>query len=77
MGANSTIGFLSVNPMDAKSLPDYIYEPLRAPDGVRVLALKPALNFDDALKCDIIQYSRSEFLRNPDNTAHYAAVSYT
>lgn len=63
--------------MDAKSVPEYVYEPLCAPDAVRVLALKPALAFDDPLRCDIIQYSRSKFLRNPDNTAHYTAVSYT
>jgi Heterokaryon incompatibility protein (HET) len=63
--------------MDAQSLPEYRYEPLCAPDAVRVVVLKPAKVFEDPLRCDIIQYSRSEFLCNPDNTAHYTAVSYT
>lgn len=63
--------------MDVESLPEYVYEGLCAPDAVRVLALKPALDFDDQLRGDIIQYSRSKFLRSPDDSAHYTAVSYT
>ena len=63
--------------MDKTSLPRYKYKPLCAADAVRVLVLKPTQNSSDPLSCEIIQYSRSEFLRNPNNDTHYTAVSYT
>ena len=58
------------------SLPPYQYEPLRAPDAVRVLVLRPSPDFDAELECDVIQYSRLDSLCGLDTSAQYSAVSY-
>ena len=60
----------------ASSIPRYQYEPLCAPDALRIIALKPASNFDDPLECEIIQYRRSEMFADPDNKKQYEAISY-
>ncbi|KAI0444708.1 HET-domain-containing protein [Xylaria telfairii] len=48
----------------------YLYEPLGAEDGVRLIALYPATNDEDPLSCSIIQCRRSEQI------AEYSAISY-
>ncbi|KAJ3529400.1 hypothetical protein NM208_g9780 [Fusarium decemcellulare] len=57
-------------------LPLYKYEPLSAPDAVRVLALSPSTDRAAPLTGDIIQYSRSEEFGKIDASRIYSAVSY-
>jgi Heterokaryon incompatibility protein (HET) len=63
--------------MDSTTLQKYKYENLSAPDAVRVLILKPAVTSLEPLRCDIIQYRRSEIFSGPKrNALHYTAISY-
>ena len=55
----------------------YAYEPLTAPDAVRVVALAPSELFGSDLRCEIIQYSCIEELGSLDASRHYSTVSYT
>lgn len=57
--------------------PLYQYEPLEQPDSVRVVVLKPCQAFSSILECEIIQYSRQEYLSGWDATKLYEAVSCT
>ena len=58
-------------------VPLYQYKPLISPDAVRIVALEPAKNFQDHLRCRIIEYSRVGQLADPDDSKFYSAVSYT
>lgn len=54
----------------------YQYQPLASTNAVRVAALEPAETTQAALRCSIIQYSRTVELARADNSRHYSAVSY-
>ncbi|KAL9616960.1 MAG: hypothetical protein Q9160_008230 [Pyrenula sp. 1 TL-2023] len=59
------------------NLPTFRYEPLSASDSVRALVLQPSEDYDSALRCEVIQYTRLESSASLDSNRHYEAVSYT
>lgn len=55
---------------------NYTYQPLTAPDAVRVLLLQPSADINAELECETVEYSRDMMFWDPDTTDYYKAMSY-